>query len=87
MGFLARYLETLKRVLSAGAFAVGLLIVTTQLQTGLSIGFGVQFGDSPWSDVVLLQGTDDLIHDSLTEAVVVTSWRFYRTSQSRVQKY
>lgn len=78
-----RYLETLKRVWSAGAFAAGLLIVVTQLRTGLSIGFGVQFGDNPASDMVLLEATDDLIRDGLAEAAGLTAWRLYRTSISR----
>lgn len=78
-----RYLETLKRVWSAGAFAAGLLIVMTQLRTGLSIGFGVQFGDSPATDLVLLEATDDLIRDGLAEALGLTAWRLYRTSISR----
>jgi len=77
-----RYAETLKRVLSAGAFAAGLLVVTTQFTTSASLGFGVAFGDDPATDLILLAATDDLIRDGLTEAVVMTTWRFYRTTMS-----
>jgi len=71
-------------VWSAGAFAVGLLVVATQLRVGLTVGFGTQFGDSPQSDLVLLQATDDLIGDALTEAFVLTLWRLYRTNMSKL---
>jgi hypothetical protein len=70
-------------VLSAGAFAAGLLVVTTQLTTGAQIGFGVVYGDDPATDAILLATTDDLIRDGLTEAVIMTSWRMYRTFMSR----
>lgn len=73
----------MKRVLSAGAFAAGLLVVTTQFTTSASVGFGVAFGDDPATDLVLLAATDDLIRDGLTEAVIMTAWRLYRTSMSR----
>ena len=78
-----RFLETLRRVWSAGAFAAGLLVVSTQFTTSTAIGFGVSFGDDPATDLILLATTDTLIRDGLTEAAIMTAWRLYRTSMSR----
>jgi len=70
-------------VWAGGAFAAGLLVVASQLRTGIALGFGVGFGDSPATDLVLLQTTDDLFRDIVSEAFVLTAWRLYRTSASR----
>ena len=74
---------TLKRTLSAGAFAAALLIVATQLQLYSQIGFA-QLGDSSATDFVLLRTLDDLLRDIATEALVLLSWRLARTELSKL---
>lgn len=72
---------TLTSLIQAGAFATGLLLMSTQLD--LFIEFGrktVQFGESDQSDVRLVTAVVELFNDVLFEGISLSLWRFYRAS-------
>jgi len=68
------------RTMQAGAFAVGLLILSTQIDLLAEFGRYVQLGESEETDRRLLVATSELINDVFFEAVTLTSWRLYRAS-------
>lgn len=71
-----RYDTVLFRLIKAGAFATGILIVSTQVDLLLEFkGHYVQFGESPETDLRLLVATVEVINDVFFEALVIGSWR------------
>lgn len=78
------YANVLVRVIQAGAFATGLLIMSTQLDLFLEYkGTWVQPGDSEEIDFRLLTAAVELINDVFFEATTIITWRLYLASQSR----
>ena len=77
------YSKVIIRVLQAGAFATGLLIMATQLDLFFEYqGQWVQLGDSPESDFRLTVAAIELINDIFFEAVSLLLWRLYLAKQS-----
>jgi len=76
------YGTTVARVLKSGAFATGLLIVSTQLDLLLEFGRNVQPGESEEIDLRLLVAIVEMINDIFFEAVSILLWRLYLTRQS-----
>lgn len=73
---IGRYDTVLLRLVQAGAFASGILIVSTQLD--LLSEFGgryVQYGESDETDLRLVIATVEVINDIFWEALVIGSWR------------
>lgn len=68
------------RILQAGSFAAGLLILSTQIDLLLEYGRWVQLGESNDTDIRLLNAIVELTRDIFFEALVVGSWRLYRAS-------
>lgn len=74
------YGVVVSRVLRAGAFATGLLVLSTQARLFFELGF-VRFGEGGEAvDLRLLTTAAELVNDVFFEAVVLTSWRLYRAS-------
>lgn len=65
----------MSRIVQAGAFATGILIVSTQIDLLLEFKRYVQFGESEETDLRLVVATVELINDVVFEAVVLSSWR------------
>jgi hypothetical protein len=66
----------LSRVLQAGAFATGLLILGTQLDLLLEFqGHFVHWGDSPEVDFRLQVAAVEVLNDVVFEAVTLIAWR------------
>ena len=65
----------LLRLFQAGAFACGILIVSTQLDLLLEFKRYVQFGESEETDFRLLLASVEVINDIVFEALVISSWR------------
>lgn len=74
------YKTVISRIVQGGAFASGVLIFSTQIDLLLEFGRWVQLGESPTTDVRLIQAAAELINDIFFEAIVLTSWRLYRAS-------
>jgi hypothetical protein len=74
------YGTVVKRIFQAGAFATGILIMSTQLDLFLEFGRYVQLGENDETDLRLLSATVELINDVFFEALVLVSWRLYRAS-------
>lgn len=74
------YWTVVKRIFQAGAFATGILIMSTQLDLFLEFGRYVQFGENDETDLRLLSATVEVINDVFFEALVLGSWRLYRAS-------
>lgn len=74
------YGTVVKRIVQAGSFATGLLIVGTQVDLLFEFGRYVQPGESEVVDLRLLQAIVELINDVVFEAAVLGSWRLYRAS-------
>lgn len=72
---IGRYDTILIRLVQAGAFASGILIVSTQLDLLLEFKRYVQFGESEETDLRLLVAAVEVINDIFWEAVVISSWR------------
>jgi hypothetical protein len=68
------------RIVQAGAFATGLLILTTQADLFLEYGRWVQPGESEEIDLRLLTAIVELINDVVFEAFTLGGWRLYRAS-------
>lgn len=74
---------------SAGAFAVGLLVFSTQLQLFVSFGFdlsgalGYPAEPSLEADLELVRAQSELIVDAFFEAVIMTAWRVYHHASWR----
>jgi hypothetical protein len=76
------YGTVISRVLKAGAFATGLLIVGTQLDLLSEFGRNVQPGESEETDLRLLIAIVELINDIVFEAISIMLWRLYLARQS-----
>lgn len=75
------YSEVLWRLVKAGAFAVGLLVLLTQLDLFFEFGGRfVQYGDGEESDLRIITATVEVINDCFFEGIVLGSWRLYRAS-------
>ncbi|KAL9181942.1 hypothetical protein ACHAXT_012285 [Thalassiosira profunda] len=73
---IGRYDTVLIRLIQAGAFASGILILSTQLDLLLEFGGRyIQYGESEETDLRLLVGTVEVINDIFWEALVLGSWR------------
>mmetsp|Transcript_26892 Transcript_26892/g.38463 ORF Transcript_26892/g.38463 Transcript_26892/m.38463 type:complete len:279 (-) Transcript_26892:1404-2240(-) len=70
-----QYDTVLLRIFQAGAFACGILIVSTQLDLLLEFKRYVQFGESEETDFRLLLASVEVINDIFFEALVLSSWR------------
>ena len=74
------YSEPIARTLKAGAFATGLLILSTQIDLTNEFGGYVQFGYSDATDVRIAQALDEVLKDIFFEASTLFGWRMYRAS-------
>jgi hypothetical protein len=74
------YGTVVTRIVQAGAFAVGILILTTQADLLFEYGRYVQPGESEEIDLRLLTATVELINDVVFEALTLGGWRLYRAS-------
>mmetsp|Transcript_21288 Transcript_21288/g.32451 ORF Transcript_21288/g.32451 Transcript_21288/m.32451 type:complete len:294 (-) Transcript_21288:1014-1895(-) len=75
-----RYGSVIGRTLQAGAFATGLLIMSTQCDLFLEYGRYVQPGESEEIDLRLLTALVELINDIFFEFAALFGWRIYRAS-------
>lgn len=77
------YGTVLWRVVQAGAFASGVLILSTQIDLFLEYnGRWVQPGESPETDLRLLTAGVELLNDIFFEAVCLVSWRLFLARQT-----
>ena len=74
-GLLGRYGGVLSRLFQAGAFASGVLILSTQADLLLEFGRYVQYGESDSTDLRLAVATVEVASDIFWEAVVIGTWR------------
>lgn len=75
------YGVVLTRLVKAGAFATGLLLLSSQINLYLEFGGKfVQLGESEETDVRLLTAIIEVINDVFFEGVLLSSWRLYRAS-------
>ncbi|GAX10132.1 hypothetical protein FisN_3Lh324 [Fistulifera solaris] len=74
------YTNVVARVLQAGAFASGVLILGTQMDLYTHYGY-VQLGDSPETDFRLQVAAVELSNDIVFEAVSLLGWRLYLAKQ------
>ena len=72
---IGRYDTIIIRLVQAGAFASGILIISTQIDLLLEFGLPIQYGESDETDLRLLVATVEVINDILWEASVLCSWR------------
>lgn len=78
--------------MKAGAFATGILIVSTQIDLLLEFKRYVQVGESEETDLRLLVAMVEVINDVFFEAVVLSSWRiihagFMSSSSNRSKRW
>lgn len=71
--------QVLLSTFKAGAFACGLLILSTQVDLFIDLGGYVQLGESPESDRRILIAADEVTKDIFFEATVLLSWRIIRS--------
>ena len=77
------YGTVLWRVVQAGAFATGVLILATQADLLLEYrGVFVQPGDSPEIDLRILTGAVEVINDVFFEALCLVTWRLFLARQT-----
>jgi hypothetical protein len=74
------YTTVILRLVQSGSFAVGILILSTQIDLLLEFGRYVQPGESDVIDVRLLNAIVEVINDVVFEAGVLSAWRLYRAS-------
>ena len=74
------YKTVILRLVQSGSFAVGLLILSTQIDLLLEYGRYVQPGESDEIDFRLLNAIVEVINDIVFEAGVLSAWRIYRAS-------
>lgn len=74
------YGTVLRRIVQAGAFSIGVLILSTQIDLLLEFGRYVQLGDGPETDARILKAVVEVINDIFFEALVLSAWRIYRAS-------
>ena len=72
---ISRYDTIIVRLIQAGAFASGILILSTQLDLLLEFKRYIQYGESEETDLRILVGTVEVINDIFWEALVLSSWR------------
>ena len=70
----------ISRLVQSGSFAIGLLILATQIDLLVEYGRYVQPGESEEIDVRLLNAIVEVINDVVFEAGVLSAWRIYRAS-------
>ena len=75
LGTIGRYDTILFRLFQAGAFASGILILSTQTDLLLEFGRYIQYGESDETDLRLAVATVEVINDIFFEALVIGSWR------------
>jgi hypothetical protein len=75
------YGTVLARLLQAGSFATGVLILGTQVDVYLQNGY-IQWGDSPETDFRLQVALVEGINDVFFEALTIGFWRLYLAYQS-----
>jgi len=78
------YGTILWKIVQAGAFATGLLILATQMD--LFVEFGgklIQPGESAEADIRILTAFVEGLNDVVFEAIAILSWRLYRASVTR----
>ena len=88
---IGRYDTILVRLVQAGAFASGILIISTQIDLLLEFG-GRYIQSSDETDLRLLVATVEVINDIFWEAIVLCSWRlihanFMSTPQNRRREF
>uniref|UniRef100_A0A7S4IVZ7 Uncharacterized protein n=1 Tax=Odontella aurita TaxID=265563 RepID=A0A7S4IVZ7_9STRA len=76
------YGTVISRTFQAGAFATGLLILSTQIDLLLEFGRTVQWGESEETDRRLLVAAVEVINDIFFEALTLSGWRLYRASKT-----
>jgi hypothetical protein len=92
-GKIKQYDTVLLRLFQAGAFACGILIVSTQVDLLLEFkGQYVSFGESEETDFRLFLASVEVINDIVFEALVISSWRtihanFMSTPSNRVRRF
>ena len=74
------YKTVILRLVQSGSFAIGLLILSTQIDLLFEYGRYVQPGESDEIDVRLLNAIVEVINDVVFEAGVLSAWRIYRAS-------
>eukprot|EP00985_Skeletonema_marinoi_P020730 scaffold12394_cov108-Skeletonema_marinoi.AAC.2 len=87
-----QYDTVLLRLFQAGAFACGILIVSTQVDLLLEFKRYVQFGESDETDFRLFLAGVEVINDIFFEALVISSWRiihanFMSTPMNRSRRF
>ena len=87
-----QYDTVLLRLFQAGAFAMGILIVATQIDLLLEFKRYVQFGESEETDFRLLLASVEVINDIFFEALAISSWRiihanFMSTPTNRMKRF
>ena len=75
LDLVGRYDNVLFRLFQAGAFASGILILSTQTDLLLEFGRYVQYGESDSTDLRLAVATVEVVSDIFWEAVVIGTWR------------
>lgn len=75
------YATVIRRVVQAGCFATGLLILATQFDIYTEYGY-VQLGDSPETDFRLQVALIEGVNDVFFEAITLLTWRLYLAFQS-----
>ncbi|EJK67047.1 hypothetical protein THAOC_11966 [Thalassiosira oceanica] len=78
VGLLGRYGTVLSRLFQAGAFASGVLILSTQTDLLLEFGRYVQYGESDSTDLRLAVATVEVASDIFWEAVVIGTYQVRR---------
>ena len=87
-----QYDTVLLRLFQAGAFACGILIVSTQVDLLLEFKRYVQFGESDETDFRLFLAGAEVINDIFFEALIISSWRiihanFMSTPMNRSRRF
>lgn len=78
------YGEVLNRLFKAGAFAVGILILCTQVDLFLEFGGRyIQLGESEETDIRLLSAYAEIINDIVFEGLTISAMRIYLASRSK----
>jgi hypothetical protein len=76
------YSNVILSIFKSGAFAVGLLILATQIDLFLEYGRYVQVGESDDIDFRLLVAVVEVINDIVFEAVTIAAWRLFLAYQT-----
>mmetsp|Transcript_35934 Transcript_35934/g.43276 ORF Transcript_35934/g.43276 Transcript_35934/m.43276 type:complete len:264 (-) Transcript_35934:325-1116(-) len=74
------YGVVIERLIKGGAFATGILILSTQLDLLFEYGRWILPGESDEVDVRLLSASVEVLNDIFFEAITLSSWRIYRAS-------